>query len=76
MGGVGTAVWATATQDTWRLLESTREINAVGKKSTDRPGKPGDSGELASFRQIVLLHIYITYYMRVNVHTDRPLTPH
>jgi hypothetical protein len=44
----------------WRLLESTRKINVVGKKSAEMPGKPGDSDELAWFRQIALLYIINT----------------
>ena len=45
------------------FLESTRKINIVGKKSVDRPGKPGDCEELASFWEIALFHFYYQYNM-------------
>ena len=44
--------------------ESTRKINILGKKFGERPGKPGDSEELASFWEIALFHRDAKYNMR------------
>ena len=58
----------------WRLLESTRKIKTLGKKFGERPGKPGDSEELVSFRQIALLYIINRYNMRM-IHGRRRWPP-
>ena len=43
----------------WTSLRICKKINAVGKNSAERPGKPGNSKELGSFCQI--RHFYILY---------------